>query len=358
MKEVDTVTIPSTGEAKSVFLSPTNGIQQLKSIAELAPIPTANQRLIDAKNLPDIKNLISVIWQTNEVHILFADTGIGKSISAVDISDSISKGKPFLGLENDNEPLNVLYYDFELSDKQFWKRYTDEFGNPYEFSDRFFCGSIDFDELYDNCPESEFNARLLEKICYDIKNREAKVLVIDNISFLDMNSTQDKNVSMEIMRRLCRLKKKFDISILVLAHTPKRNQSALLTKNDLAGSKNLSNFCDSISVIGQSSKDSNLRYIKQVKASRSSEILYDVDNVIVCKIVKTGAFLHFELVDFDSEIEHIQEVSYHDKQIERQNNIEKAKELKAQGKTLREISFEIFGSSEKQGTISKWLNKP
>ena len=358
MKEFDPVVIPSTGEAKSVFLSSTNGIKQSISIAELAPIPSAMQRLNKAKNLPDIKNLISVIWQTNEVHILFADTGIGKSILAVAISDSISKGKPFLGLENDNEPLNVLYYDFELSDKQFWKRYTDEFGNLYHFSDRFYCGSIDFDELYDNCPESEFNARLLEKICFDIEKRDAKVLVIDNISFLDMNSTQDKNVSMEIMRRLCRLKKKYDISILVLAHTPKRNQSVPLTKNDLAGSKNLSNFCDSISVIGQSSKDSNLRYIKQVKPSRSSEIVYDIDNVIVCKIVKAGAFLKFEFVDFDSEFEHVQEVSRNDKQIERLNNIEKAKELKAQGKTLRDIAQEVLGSSEKQGTICKWLNKP
>jgi len=358
MKKVfEPVVIPLTEKEKTIHMMPIVGIKKSKSIAELAPIPSAMQRLVDAKNLPDIKNLLSVIWQTNEIHILFADTGIGKSIYAVALSDSISKGKPFMGLENDNEPLSVLYYDFELSDKQFWKRYSDEFGNLYQFSERFYCGTIDFVELYDNCSQNEFNARLFEKICDDIEKRDAKVLVIDNISYLDMASTQDKNVSMEIMRELCRLKKKYSISILVLAHTPKRNQSSPITKNDLAGSKNLSNFCDSISAIGQSTKDSSLRYIKQVKPSRSSEIVYDIENVIVCKIVKKGAFLNFELVDYDSEYEHIQEVSRNEKQMERFNLIEEAKELRILGHTYEEIAFKLLGSTKKKGTIYKWLDE-
>jgi hypothetical protein len=91
---------------------------------------------------------------------------------------------------------------------------------------------------------------------------------------------------------------------LALAHTPKRNLSLPITKNDLAGSKHLSNFADSVFTIGESSKDKSLRYIKQLKA-RATEIIYDSENIIVCEITQPHNFLGFEFLDFSDEREHL-----------------------------------------------------
>ena len=85
------------------------------------------------------------------------------------------------------------------------------------------------------------------------------------------------------MKRLKELKIKHNLSILALAHTPKRNLIYPITKNDLAGSKHLSNFADSIFAIGESCKDKSLRYLKQLKA-RATEVIYDSENIIVSEI--------------------------------------------------------------------------
>ena len=65
-----------------------------------------------------------------------------------------------------------------------------------------------------------------------------------------------------------------------------------ITSNDLAGSKRLYNFFDSVFVIGKSALDGGLRYVKQLKV-RYGTFSYDADNVIVYEIEKTDAFLQF-----------------------------------------------------------------
>ena len=115
------------------------------------------------------------------------------------------------------------------------------------------------------------------------------------------------------MKQLKALKNKYKLSILVLAHTPKRDLSKPITRNDLAGSKMLINFCDSAFTIGESSKENNLRYLKQIKA-RNTEKLYDTDNVIICKVVKSNNFLQFDVLGFGVEVEHLKTRTNEDKE--------------------------------------------
>ena len=70
MKEFNPVTLPNY---KQVSLQPVSDTTRT-DVSILAPIRTSIQRLEDARIQPEIKRLISVIWQTNEIHILFADT--------------------------------------------------------------------------------------------------------------------------------------------------------------------------------------------------------------------------------------------------------------------------------------------
>ena len=64
-------------------------------------------------NAPTQKSLWLSLWHEGEVACLFADTNMGKSIYAIQIADHVSQSRP------------VLYFDFEMSDKQFQLRYTD-----------------------------------------------------------------------------------------------------------------------------------------------------------------------------------------------------------------------------------------
>ena len=317
-------------------------------ILKTLPVRTAAQRIKDAQSQPDILPHADVLFQTNELTIFFGDTGKGKSIFAVSLANAISKGITFLELENKCEPLRVLYYDFELSDKQFEKRYTSEKGEPYVFNDNFFIDNIDLSGIDFTDRKIPFDEHLIKKIRHDVKELAAKVLIIDNITFLSTFSAEDGQVAMRLMKLLKELKSEAGISIMVLAHTPKKFGLGGISLPDLAGSKHLSNFCDSVTALGVSKKDSNLRYIIQVKPSRTGEVKYDAQNIILCQIQKIDSFLTFTLEGYDKEQDHLN-TSSKDAEAEM---ITKAKELHTTGKTYREIADVLKVS---KSTVGRWL---
>ena len=177
--------------------------------------------------------------------------------------------------------------------------------------------------------------------------------MIDNLTYLNTQSTQDTDIALIVMRRLNELKKELDISILVIAHTPKINQNKPITINDLAGSKHLSNFADSVSAIGKSTKGSDIRYIKQIKASRSAEMSYDIENVIACRLVKDDCLLSFEFIGLENEYEHLKLETGNEKTPPPLKAYEVAELLK-QGYTYDEIAEKLKIS---KGTITKWKKK-
>ena len=135
-------------------------------------------------------------------------------------------------------------------------------------------------------------------------------------------------------------------NILIIAHTPKRSLSSPITQNDLAGSKKLYNFFDSVFAIGKSAKDASLRYIKQLKV-RAGEFRYGSDNVMLYKIVHTGGYVHFEFRDFAREYAHLRENPEEDKEV----LLENIRELHQQGKSVREIADELDLSKSRVGRI-------
>lgn len=314
---------------------------------------TAKQRLLDAEQQAEIKPLMGAIWQTGELHVLFADTGAGKSVWATQVANSLSKGlSVFSVLPNENKPLRVLFYDFELSDKQFQKRYSDEHGKLYGFSDNLFIDNINFQKLVEDNPSGKVDELVINKICADIEELKPDVLVIDNLTYLKTESTQDTGVALDLIRKLNELKKKYNLSMLILAHTPKVKDGTPLTVNELGGSKHLSNFVDSVSAIGKSSKGSNIRYIKQVKPSRSSELIFDSSSVIAVEMKHSEGFLGFHYMDCEFESDHIQSIGMEQRASERQEKKGQVKELHTLGKSYREIE-DITGVS--RTTVGTWL---
>ena len=307
-----------------------NEDQESKGLFTVKP---ANDWIEQAKTRPIPKMLFGEFWFESELCILFADTNLGKSILAVQIGNSISKGEQIQGFKLEATQQSVLYFDFELSDKQFENRYSSSFEQHYAFNDNFIRVEINPDA---EIPETQsFESYLNHSLERSITETGAKVLIIDNLTYLK-NETEKAKDALPLMKHLKALKSKYGLSILALAHTPKRDLSKPITRNDLQGSKMLINFCDSSFAIGESQTDKSLRYLKQIK-QRNTENIYDAENVCVCQIDKPHNFLLFEFVNFGSEQEHLKQYTEQDKTIQ----VERMLELREQGKSFREIGAEL-----------------
>lgn len=312
----------------------------------LFTLKTANQWIDEAKNSPIPHKLFDHFWYEGELCILFADTNVGKSILAVQIGDSISKGNSIPGFILESRKQKVLYFDFELSNKQFENRYSSGFTNHYLFDDNFVRIEINPDAEIPNSQDFEdFLNYSLEKA---IIETGSKILIIDNLTYLK-NETEKAKDALPLMKHLKALKTKYSLSILALAHTPKRDLTKPISRNDLSGSKMLMNFADSSFTVGESQNDKNFRYLKQIKV-RQSDFVYDSENVCLCQITKPVNFLGFELIGYGTEKEHIKESSFND----REAKISEAKRLKALGCSNVEVAHQL-GVSE--GAVRKWIKK-
>lgn len=314
----------------------------------LFKVKTANEWLELAKTSPIPEMLFGEFWHEGEICILFADSNLGKSILSVQIADSISKGQQIQGFKLEAKKQTVLYFDFELSAKRYSIKNEAQkvFENHYSFDDNF--KRIEINPDAEIPTESTFENYLNQSLEQSIIETGAKILIIDNITYLK-NETERSKDALPLMKYLKALKSKYGLSILALAHTPKRDLSRPITQNDLGGSKMLYNFIDSCFAIGQSNTDKNLRYIKQIKA-RNTAMIYDTENVIICQIDKLYNFLAFEFIDFGAEREHLKQLTEKD----HESKILEALELKKQGLSNVQIAKQ-FGVSE--GAVRKWIKK-
>jgi DNA repair protein RadA/Sms len=278
---------------------------------------TMNQCIRDARLLPPSRKIFGILWQTGEVTILCGETGKGKSLLAMLIGIAISDGKLRKLVDQEMEVTGtVLYFDFELSDRNILKRY-----DGYCFSDNFYRVTINEKYLGDFILTNDF-------INYYVEKTGAEYVILDNIIALSLRSAEDGNVAREIMRNLKRLSR-MGLSVLVLAHVPKIPTGIKLHNNHIAGSKVLINLHDSAFFIAQSTENQNYRYIKQTKCRDGEEM----QEVIIVEINKKEGFVGFDFVRYDDEENHIGT----NEEIENEK-INEAIKLFEAGKTYRDIS--------------------
>ena len=263
------------------------------------------------------------VWFEHEVCCLFADTNVGKSILAVQIADEIAA-----------EGHRVVYFDFEMSAKQFQMRYTDtDTGECHKFSPNLMRVEVN--------PERGMSYDIV-KVAGAMRDHvnlhKADVMIIDNISWL-CNETENGEAAGQLMQILIGMKREMDLSILVLAHTPKRGVASPLTQNSLAGSKKIANFMDSIFAIGRDMTAlPHGRYLKQIKV-RSAPIEYHDGNVLKMCIEKRDKMLRFshtDSTDIESNL-----IGEPDRDALRRQRYAKIAELKREGLSLRQIADRV-----------------
>lgn len=295
-------------------------------------VKSANDTIIEASQRPNPESLCMGLLYGGELCCSFADSFIGKSLFAVQMGVDIASTQI------------VLYFDFELSDKMFQLRYTSDSGELYRFPDGFYRVSVDPSQL--NVGE-DFEAAVIRNIEETAIEMKATCLIVDNLTWI-CQASEKGEVAAALMKDLWGMTRKHGWTILVIAHTPKRNLSNPITQNDLAGSKRLFNFFDSCFAIGKNARDENERYIKQLKV-RSGLLKYHADNVLLCKIQKTGSFTLFEHIGFANEKELLRETESEDDKLLRDAIFE----LKDQGKSYQEIADQLGTNKTKVCRILK-----
>lgn len=296
---------------------------------------SANQWIQEAKQRPNPEPLYMTLWFQGEHCCLFADSNIGKSILAVQIATAIAPNRM------------VLLFDFELSDKMFQMRYTDnETQQLYNFPPNLF--RLELNTESKDIITTNLEDAIIKNIELAAINMNAQIIIIDNMTWLS-SQLEKGDAAGQLMQSLQGLTRKYGWSILSISHTPKRNLSNPVTQNDLGGSKRLMNFFDSAFAIARSRKDERLVYVKQIKV-RNDVLRYGEDNVIVYEIDKNGAFLHLKQIGYATEREHLQSMDEQEKNALKDAIIA----LLNEGKTQKQAAAEL-GISESK--VSRLLKK-
>lgn len=273
------------------------------------------------------KRLWGDYWFENEICLLFSDSNTGKSTLSMDIAVAVAGGNNYLGDNFRSEVkgnINVIYFDLEHTDLQFYNKY-----HALDLNLNIKRVSIDYTEF----AKLEVN-EMLGTIKSNLEIGMHNVVIIDPIGCSGVNIFSHSKVADFIYELKNARELVENVSILLLAHTNKRNMKREITQNDLGGAKSLINYCDSAFALGESVKEPDLRYIKQIKARNVSK--YDLV-AEVCLV--SEPYPHFEMEEWNEESEHLQFGNKRSSKIDQ--NMKSTILLLYPNKSLRQIASQL-----------------
>ena len=301
-------------------------------------------------------------WSEGELCVLFGDRGKGKSILAFQLAEAIARGCSIEPFQMHLPAQKVLYLDLSPPNKHFEMRYAAEavvdaaadapsagaLKDHYHFSTDLLHARPRSLEHFATGRFKSFREYFYEMLHSSVRQTGARVVIIDDLAcYLNGGPGRARELA-ELFRALHELKQRYQLSILVLAHT-RRVSSARLTLNDLEYSRLIGHFADSICAIGGSCADPTMRYLKHVK-QRSAEPGFDEMNVPVFRVGKQGGnFLSFSFISFGIERDLLQgprDVIFETDLMER------ILDLSAEGRTQRDVA-ESLGISKT--TVNRYL---
>ena len=251
------------------------------------------------------RRLLGDLWLEGELSVLFSETGLGKSALAMQIGRALTGGKRFDPFETDIDPIRCAYFDFELTDDQFRLRYTAERPDPFD------TGKLFPDALIRLPPQflrtlppgvDNYYDFLIESVFQHVELIGAKSIIIDNITWLNPNVENSPSMQ-RLMQTLVYIKKHYGVSILLIAHTPKRLSRGPISINHLQGAATLGRYVDSCFALGASRRGSSTRYLKSVKHRNTAGRENDAE-VATLRIGKSGRFLGFDFEGYALESTH------------------------------------------------------
>lgn len=260
-----------------------------------------DEALKEGKAEPIRKQLIGSLLREGDMCLMFGDEGTGKSVGAVQIGLAVANGLPLFGddvnFKNECAPKKTLLFDFELETPELFQRYN-EVGNAYKFGDNF--RRVDMNP--ENFEGGDENA-VLRTVQNIIEKERPEFVIIDNLTWLT-SEAQDTAVAATFMKMFLRLRKKLGFTIIVIAHTPKRNTSEPLESKHMAGSSKLKDFAKNVIGISPSKLGDGIIYVKHLKM-RNGEKVFTNQNVIQACIEKCDGLLQWRFMGLTDESLHL-----------------------------------------------------
>lgn len=239
------------------------------------------------EGLPMAKKMFGEFWFEGELCILFGRTNTGKSNLAFQIAMGIAKeSSDSEHFTYEGDPKTILYFDLELSERQVSSRLKGAKGT----GDRFLRVSYDSAFFHD----SKTQQTAFEEIDQMIKEYKPAALILDNISVFHPDNEKASDAT-GLLNQLNGLKRRHNLPILAIGHTPKISTGVPIEITHLQGSAQMGNLIDSAFAIG-TTKDMNRKYLKQVKV-RETEFRYDSENVLLIEFSQEGDWVHFVPVE-------------------------------------------------------------
>ena len=170
-------------------------------------IRKANEYFDELKHWQPAEMLFDEFWREGELALLFGPSGSGKSILAVQIAETVARGRAIDGFRMPDKCRRVLYVDLDMSVAQFLARNTVPNADKakvksHEFSDRFYRESP---------PDVEALVTWLRDA---VKAIGARAVVIDSLAAV--RKTHDGvRETLGLMRELRAVRDELGISILV-----------------------------------------------------------------------------------------------------------------------------------------------
>ena len=280
-----------------------------------------NKCIEDAHLLPPLIPLYPDIVLEGDLSIIFGQSGIGKTIFAMQIARYIAE--------------HELYVDCEMTPRQLGNRY-----GTANFPSTFLRAEMDREH-----PAEDILKGIEEVAVANYVN----VVFIDNITALGQSLDRSADAG-TLMASLNALKKKYNWTLVVLNHVPKMfSGNVPLSLSAMQGSAKINQLIDDAIGIAQSSIDSNLVYVKQCKW-RNGELTMGADHVAVYERCKDEyGNLGFVSRGYGTEQEHLS--------IENSNEREEIKarvrELSAKGMTQTAIAEQLGISQSKVSRLLK-----
>jgi KaiC/GvpD/RAD55 family RecA-like ATPase len=244
-------------------------------------ITRANECLAKPGDFAPPRMLFDAFWREGELAIMFGARGTAKSVLAMELAESLARGRPIEGFRMPEYRRRVLYVDLVMSKEQFQTRYSTEgpgMARTYRFSDA----------LYRSRPDE--GEDLLEWLEEAVSEKAIKAVIIDDLSALKSTLTGAKE-PLRIMRELKRLKERMGISILILASAAEPAKGRPAEEADLRRMQPLAETADSVFAIGHNPRDRAWRYLVQTR-SLSGAIVWTAGNAPMAKVEKeAGGFL-------------------------------------------------------------------
>jgi len=305
--------------------------QSFKAFKEGDPVDSGgfhvekmNKCIDDAHQLPPLVPLYPDIVLEGDLCIIFGQSGIGKTIFAMQIARHIAEnGK------------RLLYVDCEMTPRQLGNRYE-----TANFPPTFLRAEMDREH------PAEDVLKGIEEVA---AANHVEVVFIDNITALGQSLDRSADAG-TLMASLNTLKKRYNWTLVVLNHIPKMYSGNIpLSLSAMQGSAKINQLIDDAIGIAQSCIDSNLVYVKQCKW-RNGELTMGADHVAVYERCKDEyGNLGFTSRGFSTEQEHLSVESGN----KREEMKARIRELSAKGMTQTAIAEQLGTSQSKVSRLLK-----